>query len=163
VVKKEGKPPRLYLFGVNRARLEQLAKERQLDLEIVNRLSDATLLVTSKNYYRRKPQKVRDAEAAGLPIYVLKSNTPPHTRQLLNTIYPTESADRTDQFHLALAEAQEAVNKVKGGQETVELSPQSRYIRRLQHLIAERNALSSQSTGKEPQRRVRIYKRENKA
>ena len=157
-VVKEGKPPRLYLFGVNRARLEQLAKERQLDLEIVNRLSDATLLVTSKNYYRRKPQKVRDAEAAGLPIYVLKSNTPPHTRQLLNTIYPVESADKTDQFQLALAEAQEAVNKVKGGQETVELSPQSRYIRRLQHLIVERSNLASQSTGKDPHRRVRIYK-----
>ncbi|GAG79007.1 unnamed protein product, partial [marine sediment metagenome] len=52
-VVKEDKPPRLYLFGVNRARLEQLAKERQLNLEIVNQLSNATLLVTSKNYYRR--------------------------------------------------------------------------------------------------------------
>jgi len=158
---KEDKPPRLYLFGVNRARLEQMAKERQLDLEIVDRLSDATLLVTSKNYYRRKPQKVRDAEDASLPIYVLKSNTPPHTRQLLNTIAPTESADKADQFQFALAEAQEAVSKVKGGQEeTIELSPQSRYIRRLQHLIAERNELASQSTGKDPQRRVRIYKEE---
>jgi len=162
-VVKEDKPPKLYLFGVNRARLEQLAKERQLNLEIVNQLSDATLLVTSKNYYRRKPQKVRDAEAAGLPIYVLKSNTPPHIRQLLNTIYPTESADKADQFQLALAEAQEAVNQVKAGQETVELSPQSRYIRRLQHLIAERSNLASQSTGKDPNRRVRIYKGETNA
>jgi len=47
---------------------------------------------------------------------------------------------------------------VKNGQETVELSPQSAYIRRLQHLIAERNALSSQSTGKDPNRRVRIFR-----
>ncbi len=156
---KEGNPPRLYLFGVNRARLEQMAKERQPDLEIVDQLSDANLLVTSKNYYRRKPQKIRDAEAASLPIYVLKSNTPPQIRQLLDTIAPTESTNKTDQFQLALTEAQEAVNKVKGGQEeTIELSPQSRYIRRLQHLIAERNKLSSQSTGKDPNRRVRIYK-----
>jgi len=156
---KENKPPKLYLFGVNRARLEQLTKERQLNLEIVNQLSDANLLVTSKNYYRRKPQKVRDAEAASLPIYVLKSNTPPQIRQLLNTIYPSDNSAKADRFHLALAEAQEAVDKVKAGQETtVELSPQSRYIRRLQHLIAERNNLSSQSTGKDPNRRVRIYK-----
>jgi predicted RNA-binding protein Jag len=28
----------------------------------------------------------------------------------------------------------------------------------LQHLIAERNALSSQSTGKDPDRRVRIFR-----
>jgi len=51
---------------------------------------------------------------------------------------------------------------VKSGEESVELSPQSAYIRRLQHLIAERNALSSQSTGKDPNRRVRIYKPETK-
>jgi len=155
---KEDKPPKLYLFGVNRARLEQMAKERALGMEIVGQLSDANLLVTSKNYYRRKPQKVRDAEAASLPIYVLKSNTPPQIRQLLNTIYPPDNSDKADRFHLALAEAQEAVNQVKGGQETVELSPQSRYIRRLQHLIAERSNLASQSTGKDPDRRVRIYK-----
>ena len=124
---------------------------------MVNNLSEASLLVTSKSYYRRKPQKVRDAEAANLPIYVLKSNTPPQIRQLLNTIYPTDSTDKADSFKLALSEAEEAVSQVKNGQEAVELSPQSAYIRRLQHLIAQRNALSSQSTGKDPNRRVRIY------
>ena len=150
--------PKLYLFGVNRARLEQLIRERQLSLDIVNNLKDATLLVTSKSYYRRKPQKVRDAEAANLPIYVLKSNTPPQIRQLLNSIYPQEKTNKAAPFKLALDEAEEAVIKVKSGEETVELSPQSAYIRRLQHLIAERNKLSSQSTGKDPNRRVRIYK-----
>jgi len=129
-----------------------------LGLDIVNNLHDANLFITSKSYYRRKPQKVRDAEAANLPIYVLRSNPPPQIRQLLNTIYPIHSTDRADSINIALSEAQEAVNQVKNGQEGVELSPQSAYIRRLQHLIAERNELSSQSTGKEPGRRVRIYK-----
>ena len=131
-----------------------------LSLDIVNNLNDANLFVTSKNYYRRKPQKVRDAETANLPIHVLKSNTPPHLRQLLHNIYPVFSPDKRDSFKVALAEAEEAVEQVKSGQEEVELSPQSAYIRRLQHLIAERNALSSQSTGKDPNRRVRIYKSE---
>jgi predicted RNA-binding protein Jag len=40
----------------------------------------------------------------------------------------------------------------------VELSPQSAYIRRLQHQLAEQHSLSSRSTGKEPYRRVRIAK-----
>ena len=150
--------PKLYLFGVNRGRMEQIAKDMQLSLDIVDSLNDANLLVTSKSHYRRKPQKVRDAETANLPIYVLKSNTPAQFRQLLNTIYPRTDAEKADQFKLAIAEAEEAVSQVKRGQEAVELSPQSAYIRRLQHLIAERNALSSQSTGKDPNRRVRIYK-----
>lgn len=146
---------KLYLFGINRGRLEQMAKERQLSLDIVDNLNNADLFITSRSYYRRKPQKVRDAETANLPIYVLKSNTPPQIRQLLNDIYPR---DNTDPLKLALGEAKEAVEQVKSGQETVELSPQSAYIRRLQHLIAERNNLASHSLGKGPSRRVKIYK-----
>lgn len=150
--------PKLYLFGVNRGRIEQVAKDMQLSPDIVNSLKDASLLVTSKSHYRRKPQKVRDAEAANLPIYVLRSNTPTQFRQLLSTIYPTAGTGKEDLLKLALDEAEEAVAQIKSGGETVELSPQSAYIRRLQHLIAERNSLSSQSTGKDPNRRVRIYK-----
>ncbi len=153
-----GDSHRLYLFGINRARLEQVAKEMNLSLDIVDNLNKANLFITSKNYYRRKPQKVRDAETSGLPIYVLKSNTPPQIRQLLHSIYPVAGSDKADYFKLALGEAEEAVARVKNGQEAVELSPQSAYIRRLQHLIAERSALASQSTGKDPNRRVRIYK-----
>ena len=149
---------RLYLFGVNRSRLEQTAKEMNLRLDIVDNLSEANLFVTSKNYYRRKSQTVRDAEALNLPIYVLKSNTPPQVRQMLHNIYPMVSPDKRDSFKAALEEAEAAVAQVKSGGEAVELSPQSAYIRRLQHLIAERNAVSSQSTGKDPNRRVRIYK-----
>jgi stage III sporulation protein SpoIIIAA len=151
-------PARLYLFGVNRGRIEQIAKDMRLSLDTVDSLNDASLFITSKSYYRRKPQKVKDAEAANLPIYVLKSNTPAQIRQLLETVYPAASMEKADRFKVALGEAEEAVSRVKGGQEAVELSPQSAYIRRLQHLIAQRNALPSQSTGKDPNRRVRIYK-----
>ena len=159
---RERSPNKLYLFGVNRGRFEETAKEMQLDVDIAANLNGANLFVTSKSHFRRKPQKVRDAEAANLPIYVLRANTPSQIKQFLNTIYSagstTESTDRADSLKVALSEAQEAVNLVKDGQQEVELSPQSAYIRRLQHLIAERNGLSSQSSGKEPQRRVRIYK-----
>jgi len=155
---KGGKAPKLYFFGVNRGRLEQMAREMRLTLDIVNNLSDANLFVTSKSYYRRKLQKVRDAEATNLPIYVLRSNTPHQIRQLLSELYPLESVDKTSPLKLALSEAEEAVARVKEGQGAVELSPQSAYIRRLQHIIAERHNLSSQSSGKEPNRRVRIYK-----
>jgi predicted RNA-binding protein Jag len=83
--------------------------------------------------------------------------------QLLHTVSPAahfeeEIRDRPDSFQVALREAQEAVNRVKDEGGTVELSPQTAYIRRLQHLLAERNHLNSRSSGKDPQRRVRIYR-----
>ncbi|MFC1987392.1 R3H domain-containing nucleic acid-binding protein [Chloroflexota bacterium] len=159
---KEGNHHKLYLFGVNRGRFEEMIKETGLNLNIIDNLSDADLLVTSKHHYRRKPQKIKEAETANLPIYVLRSNTPVQIRHFLNTLYPSsgiiDSTDRADSLKVALNEAQEAVNMVKDGNGTAELSPQSAYIRRLQHLIAERNNLASKSSGQEPKRRVRIFK-----
>jgi stage III sporulation protein SpoIIIAA len=154
----EGKRYKLYLFGVNRDRIEQVARDRQLNIEIVNNLHDTDLFVTSKSFYRRRPQKVKEAEAANLPIYVLRSSTPVQIRQLLNDIFPRNQHLREESLDSALEEAKEAVSQVKNGQDSVELSPQSAYIRRLQHLVAEQGHLASQSFGKEPHRRVRIYR-----
>jgi stage III sporulation protein SpoIIIAA len=161
---REEKKPKIYLFGVNRARLEQMAKDLQISLEIVNNPNSATIFVTSKAYYRNRPQKILDAEAANIPIYVLKSNTPNQIRQLLNSIYPSDNRrdpvtnNRRDPVTTAVEEAQLAVDQVRNGNSVVELSPQSAYIRRLQHLVAEQNELPSDSAGKEPNRHVRIYK-----
>ena len=152
---------RLYLFGINRKRLQQVAKELKLSLDIVEKLNQASLLVTSKSYYRRRPQRIRDAEAANLPIYVLKSHTSAQLRQFLNTIYPAvvTNQNQPDSLKDALYEAEQAVSQLRQDPQTaVELSPQSAYIRRLQHLTAQRNKLSSRSLGREPTRRVKIYK-----
>ena len=151
--------PRMYLFGVNRERLEQLARELHLHLKIVNSLAQADLLVTSKSYYQRKPQKIRDAETANLPIYVLRKHSNSQLRQLLSTLDRRIKVDRDDgppPTDTAIREAEEAVLRLKNGEDEIELSPQSAYIRRLQHLVAERNALTSHSIGAEPRRRVML-------
>jgi predicted RNA-binding protein Jag len=61
----------------------------------------------------------------------------------------------------ALEEVEKAMVQIQEGQEEILLSPQSAYIRRLQHMLAERNDLSSESHGQEPERRVRINKKES--
>ena len=157
---KAGEALKVYMFGVNKARLEQMAREMSVNWDIVSNLNSANLFITSKNYYRRKPQKVRDAEVANLPVYVLKSNTPAQMRQLLHAIHPAMNAEKADYLRLALSEAEEAVEQVKSQREPIELSPQSAYIRRLQHIIAERYGLASHSLGKDPGRRVRFYREE---
>ncbi len=153
---KDDKHPKIYLFGVNRVKLEEMAKDMQISLDFVNNPNAANIFITSKAYYRTRPQKIMDAETANIPIYVLKSNTPNQIRQLLNTVYPSDH--RKDPVNTALEEAQSAVNQVRNGDQVVELRPQSAYIRRLQHLVAEQNDLPSDSTGKDPNRRVRIFK-----
>jgi hypothetical protein len=157
----------MYLFGINRQRLEEEAKEMGLSLSITDDLRTAGLMVTSKSYFRRKPQKIRDAEAHGVPIYVLRTHTPMQLRHMLATMHPQASAfretspsqDRQEALTTALSEAESAASEVlHNGDEPVELNPQGAYIRRLQHLIAERNKLASKSVGHEPNRHVMIYR-----
>ncbi|MCL2140535.1 MAG: AAA family ATPase [Dehalococcoidia bacterium] len=163
--RKEG--PKMYLFGINRQRLEEEASQMGLTVSISDDLRSSELLVTSKSYFRRKPQKIRDAEANSVPIYVLRTHTPIQIRQMLATMHPHASISHADtkpteqREHLvqALQEAEQASNEILSDRENpVELNPQSAYIRRLQHLIAERNKLYSKSIGRDPHRRVRIFK-----
>ena len=58
----------------------------------------------------------------------------------------------------ALQEAQQAVQAVLDGARSIDLSPTSAYIRRLQHQMARQANLVSHSYGKEPGRRVRIFR-----
>jgi stage III sporulation protein SpoIIIAA len=86
--KQPEKPLRFYLFGANRARLEQVAREERWEVKIAADLRQTDLLLTTRSYYRRKPQKIRDAEALGVPIYVLKSNNAAQMKQCLDALYP---------------------------------------------------------------------------
>ena len=157
-----GKTPLLFLFGANRGRLEQIAEEQGVRLQVTDDITQAEIFLTNKNYFRRKMPKVREAETLRVPIYVLKANTPLQMGQFIQSIVPQALSVRPEKTNLksALNEAEEAVGMLtqEEGREVVELSPQSAYIRRLQHLIAERNDLGSRSTGKDPNRRVQIYR-----
>ncbi|MBN1375940.1 MAG: AAA family ATPase [Dehalococcoidia bacterium] len=143
----------IYLFGINRPILEQAAHEKGLDISISDDLRKSNLLITTKNYFRRKPQKIRDAEMQGIPVYAIRGNSLQQLRHCLDTIYTGPKDEIVDS---AMDEALHAIRQIKNGKPEVELSPQNAFIRRLQHLLAERHDLSSMSTGKEPVRRVKI-------
>jgi predicted RNA-binding protein Jag len=58
-----------------------------------------------------------------------------------------------------MQEAEDAItNVLNHGDPSIELTPQNAYIRRLQHQLAQRYNLVSRSAGREPYRRVRIYR-----
>ena len=59
---------------------------------------------------------------------------------------------------LALAETRQAIESVMKGAASVDLTPASARTRRMQHDLAREANLVSHSYGKEPFRRVRIYR-----
>jgi stage III sporulation protein SpoIIIAA len=149
---------RIYPFGVNRSRLESQIRSLGLPATVVSEQHQADVVLTVRNYYRRKPQALRDAEATGVPVHVLRSNSTGNIEQELLHISHLDAAPVPGAAQNALRETEEAIARVLETSAPVELSPQSAYIRRLQHQLAEQHNLSSRSTGKEPYRRVRISK-----
>jgi predicted RNA-binding protein Jag len=64
-----------------------------------------------------------------------------------------------DAFADAMLEAETAISKLLNGErQAIELQPRSSYVRRLQHQLAERYNVQSESRGREPNRRVKIYR-----
>jgi stage III sporulation protein SpoIIIAA len=165
---------RLYPFGVNRDRLTESARQLRVPILVVNNQKEADAVVTLKNYYRRQPERLQDAEQDGKLIIILKNNTVAQMQHALARIFdlPTETLVEEDQesssgneLHFddptqqALLETEDAIHQVLNkGLTTAELPPANAYIRRLQHQMATRYNLLSRSRGKEPNRRVKIFR-----
>ena len=145
----------VYPFGIARNRLEQAVRATGVVVVITDNLDDADAVITLRNYYRRKPGVLRDAEARQIPIYVLKNNTVAQMEQSL--VAMREPAGGHDPVTEAMRETEDAIGQVMSGERAVDLAPANSYIRRLQHQIAQRYNVVSRSHGREPHRRVRIY------
>ncbi|MGH2524514.1 MAG: R3H domain-containing nucleic acid-binding protein, partial [Anaerolineales bacterium] len=151
-------PIRVYAYGIARNRLEQAAKRLRVPASVVDELDEAQALVTLKAYYRKRQKVVSDAEARGLPIYVLRANTVSQMENFLSDLFNLSEPLSEDEDDNVMAETHQAINAVLNGTPSVDLTPASAHVRRLQHEMARKANLISHSYGKEPRRRVRIFR-----
>ncbi len=149
----------VYAYGVARNRLQQAARRLHVPLTVANDLGGAEAVVTLKNYYRRRPKLIVDAERRGMPIYVLRANTISQMENFLIDVFKLEVTP-LDPFGEALRETEQAIMQVRAGAEFIDLHPQDSSIRRRQHQMARSEEMVSRSYGDDPQRHVRIYRRE---
>ena len=144
---------RVYPFGISWTKVEEAARGLGLPVAVVQEPEESDVVITLKNYYRRKTPRLRNAESAGIPIYVARSNSTSQIASALSSVFEL----RRGPEDAALDETREAIEAVSGGdQNEIELQPQTAYVRRLQHELIERANLTSRSTGHEPYRRVHI-------
>lgn len=148
---------KLYAYGVARNRLVQAARRLRVPLEIVDDLSQATMLVTLKSLYRKRRQLIGDAERRRISIYVLRANTNSQIESFLADAFNLEHVASDDPFESAIAEAQRAIEMIHSGHQSVDLAPVSPSLRRYQHQMARQANLVSHSYGREPNRHVRIF------
>jgi hypothetical protein len=150
---------RIYPYGVARNRLTQAAKRLGVPALIVDEAGQADVLVTLRSYYRKRQRTIMEAEQRNVPIYVLRANTINQMQQFLGdlfNLYADESGDSG--MDSIVQETRLAIDAVMNGERWVELQPAASAVRRLQHQMARDANLVSHSYGKEPNRRVRIFR-----
>ena len=147
-------------YGVNKGKLQQAVRNTNSAVQVVDNIASADILLTTKNYYRRKTSALQSAEQKGKPVYVLRRNTAPQIEQFVRAITRDKRHGRHDEaLDGAMREAEDAAGRIRDGERKVHLSPQGSYVRHVQHEIAEKHGLESHSVGKEPGRRVIFYPR----
>jgi stage III sporulation protein SpoIIIAA len=145
-------PMSVFPYGVSRQYLEQAVRDLGIPVKVQNHIEEADVVLTLKNYYRRKDSPVRTAEAQGIPIQVLRSNTITQIKGALGKVYGIDE----DPMDTALQEAMDGITRVQQTGGEVELAPQNAHVRRLQHQLVEKHDMSARSMGSEPNRRLVI-------
>jgi hypothetical protein len=152
-------PIRIYPYGVARNRLRQASKRLRVPANLVDSIAEAEVLVTLRSYYRKRQRAIKDAENRRIPVYVLRANTVNQMEGFLSELFNLEAIASGDPaMDRGLDEAQQAIQEVLDGAHSIDLTPASSYVRRLQHQMARQANLISHSYGKEPRRRVRIFR-----
>ena len=173
---REPEITRVVAFGIPRPLMEEEATRLNAAVEMVKDLDDADMLVTTKSHYNRRPRAVRTAEENGMTVYVLRKQSREQVRQFLRgftrsltgdeeTPTPTSRGSRRGSHQngqrTAMQETEVAIRRVQAGEFTVELTPQTAFVRRLQHSLAGRSNVGSSSVGAEPERRVVLRRRQS--
>ena len=151
----KGKQLRIYPYALSRERLERAIAVLGVPVTVTNDLAEADILLTLKSHAKRQSQKLREARGHEVEVHALRSNTLTQMENFLRETFG--AATRAVNEDAAMQEAEDAVIEAVERRRPVELAPQPRHIRRMQHLYIERSGLQSESKGQEPMRRIVIY------
>ncbi len=152
---EQDKPLLIFPYGVSRNKIERAVHNLRVNASIARKWDDADVVLTLKTLERKESDRLKTIAAENIPIYSIKTNTTTQIQTALKDVFDLPTIDNEE---IAMREAEEAVYQVLLDSRAIELTPQSSYIRRMQHQVAEKYRLQSRSTGLEPNRRVQIYR-----
>ncbi|MFM8936443.1 MAG: AAA family ATPase [Vulcanococcus sp.] len=183
----DARPLLLCCAGVSRMLLEQAIRSRRLPVQPIEAVEEADAVLAVRQQLGQAPELRRRAQAAAVPILVIKADTLPQIQRGLERLLarrdddgpaddgaePDGEADRAsggfgsggsggggDDALAALEECRLAVEQLVLPQgRPVELLPRSEAVRQMQAELAARYQLSSAVFGSGRQQRLRIFPR----
>jgi hypothetical protein len=78
---------RIFPLGVNRGRLEQAIREMGVPALLVKGEEDADAVFVLKNMYRKQPDRVDAAQAAHVPVYMIRSDSMDRLCEALSDLF----------------------------------------------------------------------------
>ncbi|MHB8070946.1 MAG: R3H domain-containing nucleic acid-binding protein [Candidatus Cryosericum sp.] len=142
---------KFYVQGVSQSYVERAAHGLHTDVQVVRTMEEADIVLLSDTLTNKKPFLTERAQALGLPLYTTSKNSLAAVKDLLRRVR-SMSVDK-DEYKSWVHVMREALISST----SAELPYSNAFERRLQHKLAERLGLLSESEGIEPFRRVVVY------
>ncbi|MFM7651722.1 MAG: AAA family ATPase, partial [Vulcanococcus sp.] len=179
----DARPLLLCCAGINPVLLEQAIRSRRLPVQPIELVEEADALLAVRQGLSQTPELRRRAQAAGVPILVIKADTLPQIQRGLERLLQrhdspadagadeapqdSDAEARSNDTHPGADDAQAALEECRLAVERlvlpegrpVELLPRSEAVRQMQAELAARYQLSSAVFGSGRQQRLRIFPR----
>ncbi|GAB4351932.1 MAG: AAA family ATPase [Methylohalobius crimeensis] len=144
---------RVYPYAVSRDLVERVIRSFRFDARTVSRPERADMILALRS--RSEDARLRRIlQATGLPLHCVKKNSTAQIRRLLNRVFDQAPRESGENIDAAIQEAEMAVRKVMEESMSVELAPQPKEVRRIQHHIVNRYHLVAESVGSDPFRHL---------
>ncbi len=172
-----GQSLRVYGSGISRSQLEQVARSRQLPVELAGSVELADVVLAVRQQLGRDPHVRRQAQELGIPILVIKSAALPQVQRGLERLLANRQGRALgepgaageskahggeltglDDALAALEECRLAVEQVVLPQgHPVELLPRTGRVRQMQAELASRYRLRTAVFGRGPAQYLRVF------
>ena len=177
LVTSPGQSLRVYGSGISPSQLEQVARSRQLPVELAGSVELADVVLAVRQQLGRDPHVRRQAQELGIPILVIKSAALPQVQRGLERLLANRQgssqgepevagesqahgsqATGLDDALAALEECRLAVEQVVLPQgHPVELLPRNGRVRQMQAELASRYRLRTAVFGRGPTQYLRVF------
>ena len=177
LVASPGQSLRVYGSGISRSQLEQVARSRQLPVDLAGSVELADVVLAVRQQLGRDPHVRRQAQELGIPILVIKSAALPQVQRGLERLLANRQgsslgepeaagesqahggqATGLDDALAALEECRLAVEQVVLPQgHPVELLPRTGRVRQMQAELASRYRLRTAVFGRGPAQYLRVF------
>ena len=148
--------------------MDKLIERLDIDAQIVRSVEEADFVIAHKNFAKGGTKILATANEYHLPVFFVRTNSMSQIQRVLKEALNLTQENQEvynytnykDSTELALDEANAAIAKLAEGAEVVELEPQDKQVRKLQHEFVEAHGFRSVSIGEGSNRRLKIFKDE---